>query len=1846
MEGLMRIRRGAALAAAAALAFAGSRADSVRSFAADPPDDNDEVVADTATEFLEGIPDRDSHSGVFLDVIGAGNDSIRSTLNPSLFRITFGKDVTVPKVFVWDGNNAGRWDQSALSSAFPLVDRPPIRDVVTDFDLVTDGAAPPVTVRHGESEVTYSSPPPAPQTADVIFSNAVDGRWEPLFQGPHHPAALLPTGEHRYVLKVQFRADQFTALNAYKVAANGILEIVAGPPPPGVPPDTPQVLSGHIGGVVDGQNLDNVPTVAGNLSVSRDPYPDLLTPDPALQLATSYGPPFANRFDGTIDVRVRLVPPPGVPFDRYLHDVVMLNADLDDRDDATEIDANGVVQPHPPSLGLPADPGGPYTSPRRPAPGQGFLSFDTSGWALPRTLDPASPAPDGAPYLEVYAPNAPPPAPPVRVYTDLSGTIGAGTEGYERMPIPTEGPAGIWLLRFKQVDARNSIFVRSDATIVATAARIEGRVFCDADQDGNDDGGQDHGIPGVDVTVTRTDVAGLAFHATSDADGRWKVEPIPAGTYRVDVDTASALVADRHATSATSVVVPLARDEKRVGVDFGFACGLGGRVFCDADGDGADDQPDETGIGGVVVTLTPVGGGTPYAATTDANGNWDVESVVPATYDVSVDAASPPLSGQPPTTPDVQRVTVAAGGHNPPVSFGFLCASRLSGRVYRDADRDGTDDGGLEAGLAGVTVVATFAGVPGGPVYFATTDAAGSWQSGAVPAGEYDVTVDETQPALAGLEPVNPDPMERSTSVAAGQSVDDLDFGLGLTGTAALGGRVYCDADRDGTDDGGVDEGIPGVQVVAVFAGIVGGPRYVAVTGPGGSWSLLGVAAGALDVTVDVAQPPLAGMTPVEPTPPARTATATEGQTTGGLDFGFGLTGAQSLSGRVYVDADRDGTDDGGADAGIPTVAVRATHSGGATFATRTGGLGAYRFEGIPPGPYTLSVDPAQAPLTGRAPVNPPTATLSPVVPPGAHVSDQDLGFGLALGTSSLAGRVYADQNRDGDDEGDADPGIPGVVVQLAAIGSPPLTLFLSVGPDGGWAIAGLSAGSYDLFVQPHQPGLDGLYLPVNPGDGHLEVTVGPGQSVHDLDHGFAEIGSSSLSGRVYHDADRDGTDDAGADAGVPGVAVTATHSGGLVLSRTSGPDGSYEFDPVPAGSWTVSVDPTQPGLAGMDPESPDPPSLATSVGEGAGAEDLDFGFGLSGAQSLSGRVYFDADKDATDDGGLDLGLEGVVVRATRTGGETFVTATSATGAYAFVGIPAGTYAVAVGQPQPALAGLGPVAPPDASRTAFVPPGVHVPDQDFGFGLSSGTGTLSGRVYHDRNLDGDDEGGTDPGIAGVFVLVTRIDVPGGASRLVPVGPDGAWALVGLTPGRYEAFVDPAQPGVDGRSPVEPPSARRAVVLAGGGTATGLDFGFGDRDAASMSGRVYVDADRDGTDDGGADAGIAGVVVSVTRAPVPGDPPFSETTVTDASGAWNLVGLTPGTYAIALDPTQPALAGQAAFSPAPPTREAALLPGSHVPGLDFGFVTAPDDACDCAGDSIRSVCFSTELWVGSPRPAYDVGLELRAGCDGGKGKKSKAPLVDRVVIRWRPGDTGPWRGASGGIEVTGASVADGILTLSFCLTAEGAARFPNGIFEGELSLDAWVPGCDRRAGCARLTCANAAVGTQWPPCPAKDPHCGAPFTVLSVLAGACQEPAPDDCGCVRTAAWWERHHGGAKDAGARVPWPQPCGGDRRLCGRSWLCILESSPRRDAWTALARQWIAATLNRCRGACAPPDVARAIAEAESLLEAACEGCARSAARRAGTLTEVLEAYNRGEGGPARCATKSLPPKARKRP
>ena len=205
---------------------------------------------------------------------------------------------------------------------------------------------------------------------------------------------------------------------------------------------------------------------------------------------------------------------------------------------------------------------------------------------------------------------------------------------------------------------------------------------------------------------------------------------------------------------------------------------------------------------------------------------------------------------------------------------------------------------------------------------------------------------------------------------------------------------------------------------------------------------------------------------------------------------------------------------------------------------------------------------------------------------------------------------------------------------------------------------------------------------------------------------------SSSVSGRVFHDADSDGVVDVG-EAGIYNVEIRLA---GQNRSTRTDNFGSY-YLPLPPGSYSIQeVDP-----AGYTSTTANLVSVTLASGQ---ASVVNFGDrSVQPSGKIHGHVYADVDVDGAMDPGED-GLASVLITLDN-GSQTF---TDGTGYYAFI-VQRGTYNVV----ETDLTGYSSTTPNSRSVTINGNDSVTVNFGDFGGAV---TGTLQGYVYLDDNLDG------------------------------------------------------------------------------------------------------------------------------------------------------------------------------------------------------------------------------------------------------------------------------------------------------------------------------------------------------------------------------------------------------------------------------------------------------------------------------------------------------------------------------
>lgn len=182
--------------------------------------------------------------------------------------------------------------------------------------------------------------------------------------------------------------------------------------------------------------------------------------------------------------------------------------------------------------------------------------------------------------------------------------------------------------------------------------------------------------------------------------------------------------------------------------------------------------------------------------------------------------------------------------------------------------------------------------------------------------------------------------------------------------------------------------------------------------------------------------------------------------------------------------------------------------------------------------------------------------------------------------------------------------------------------------------------------------------------------------------------------------------------------------------------------------------------------------------------------------------------------------------------------------------------------------------------------------------------SLSGHVFHDRNMNGQRDEGEEP-IANAEVRAIPLETVADQETItVRTNALGQYQFANLMPGRYR--IEEAQPqgyldGLDRAGTIDGRSVGRAVnpgdliddILLSGGS-SGIDYDFGEILPVSLSGRVHLaTTDGDCFSDIYEHRPVVGAVVQLFNA----DGELVTETVTDSDGRYAFVNVAPGTYSV-------------------------------------------------------------------------------------------------------------------------------------------------------------------------------------------------------------------------------------------------------------------------------------------------------------------------------------------------------------
>ncbi len=313
-----------------------------------------------------------------------------------------------------------------------------------------------------------------------------------------------------------------------------------------------------------------------------------------------------------------------------------------------------------------------------------------------------------------------------------------------------------------------------------------------------------------------------------------------------------------------------------------------------------------------------------------------------------------------------------------------VAGGKIGDTVWRDWDGDGAQDPG-EEGIAGVTVK-LYASDGTTLLQTTTTDANGNYFFPGLVAGTYVVEVNNGAALPGTTQTGDPDSAcpsagcnnRHTVTLSTDQQYLTADFGYKPTGAGVIGDKVFEDVGNDGVFDG-ADAGIPNVTVWLYEDsnndGVIdAGDALVATTASNasGDYSFTGLATGYnYLVKVDQSDPDIQAYfnTQYDPDPVPYQLSTAEMTSSPNLtgsdldnDFGFWKTAPGEIGDQVFIDNNGNGVYDAG-DTPLAGITVTLYRDGEPFRTTVSGSDGAYLFDNLGPGSYTVEVDTADPDL-------------------------------------------------------------------------------------------------------------------------------------------------------------------------------------------------------------------------------------------------------------------------------------------------------------------------------------------------------------------------------------------------------------------------------------------------------------------------------------------------------------------------------------------------------------------------------------------------------------------------------------------------------------------------------------------------------------------------------------------------------------------------------------------------------------------------------------------------------------------------------------------------------------------
>ncbi len=875
--------------------------------------------------------------------------------------------------------------------------------------------------------------------------------------------------------------------------------------------------------------------------------------------------------------------------------------------------------------------------------------------------------------------------------------------------------AGVLIVNSEQSDIIAGITIsgqgNSDNHLFAEigSSEVAGLVWSDLNDNGVQEVTEVVGLEGVEFELVGTDEAGLdvSLNTLSNKQGLYSFNGLRAGIYTLrqpvqPVDFSDGLESEDGAVlenSRTTDMITLGRlnnNQRFLQRNFAevptlLSAIIQGVVYLDIEQNGVVDTNDKL-LKNVAINLTGKdarGASVSLTTTTDAQGNYRFENVLtsdvtgytltqvhPALYKDGVERNSDGAIKDSDTTDEISKIIITDSTTK---TYDFTeqnpDTASVSGRVYFDANQDGTitDNDKL---LANVDITLTGKDIFGSTISLTTqTNAQGEYTFADLFASDANgYTVTQTQPALYK------DGVERnSAGMIAGSDVTDtvtvalstnnqlVDFTEQNPDTATISGRVYFDANQDGTlaDN---DTLLANVDITLTGKNIFGTDiNLTTQTNAQGEYTFANLfASNASGYTITQTQPALykdgvernssGAITGSDLTDTVTVVLTTNNEF---VDFTEQNPDTASVSGRVYFDENQDGTitDNDTLLANVDIILTGKNIFGtDINLTTQTNAQGEYTFADLfasNASGYTITQtqlalykDGVERNSSGAITGSDLTDTVTVVLTTNNEFVDFTE---QNPDTASVSGRVYFDENQDGTIT-DNDTLLANVDITLTGknIFGTDINLTTQTNAQGEYTFADLFASDTNGYtVTQTQPALykDGVERNSSGAIAGSDLTdtviVNLTASNQLVDFTEQNPDTATISGRVYFDENQDGTI-AGNDTLLANVDIALTgkniFGSRISLTTQTNAQGEYTFANLFASNASgYTITQTQPALYKDGVERNSSGVIAGSdltdtviVNLTASNQLVDFTEQNPDTATISGRVYFDENQDGT----------------------------------------------------------------------------------------------------------------------------------------------------------------------------------------------------------------------------------------------------------------------------------------------------------------------------------------------------------------------------------------------------------------------------------------------------------------------------------------------------------------------------------------------------------------------------------------------------------------------------------------